>query len=168
MKRSKAFQSVSRSLFAGRSSRLVTVSGSSPAMTQESAPPGPPTSTSSSHVDGGRRRPHAGEVQGGLRAKGVMLHAGEAPEAPGTGTSGLSGMRDTVRLVEGEKRFISTSHPAEAEAEAEAALAEVAVAAAVEAEVAAEAAMEARRLRLTSPPAAGSAASAGATEGSAE
>ena len=154
MKRSKAFQSVSRSRFAGRSNRLVTlaVSGSSPAMTQESAPPGPPTSTSSSQVDGGRA--HAGAVDRALAAP-----------ASSEASSGDGGVRAVVRREEGEKRCISASQPAEPAAAAEAA--EVA-AAAEAAEAAAAAATEARRLCLTSPPPAGSASSAGATEGSAE
>ena len=152
MKRSKAFQSVSRSRFAGRSNRLVTlaVSGSSPAMTQESAPPGPPTSTSSSQVDGGRA--HAGAVDRALAAP-----------ASSEASSGDDGVRAAVRREEGEKRCISASQPAEPAAAAEVAE----VAAAAEAAEAA-AATEARRLCLASPPPAGSASSAGATEGSAE
>ena len=72
-------------------------------------------------------------------------------------------MRAAARLQEGEKRSVSASQPAEAE------VAEVAAAAeAAEVEAAAQAATEARRLRLSSPPPAGSAAWAGATEGSAE
>jgi hypothetical protein len=72
-------------------------------------------------------------------------------------------VRAAVRREEGEKRCISASQPAEPAAEAE--VAEVAAAAEA---AAAAAATEARRLCLTSPPPAGSASSAGATEGSAE